>query len=136
MHKERLKELRRVVEAAPEERFEMKHFCTEASCGTAYCAAGWAAIDPWFQENTEILDIFDISIDDDGAYVEEKDDGATFEYLAEMFDISPQDTTNLFGGNLFRYSKTVPKGLVLKNIDSLLKGRKTSQYIVANQIDD
>ena len=51
---ERLTQLRRVVVEAAPDRFDMRSFSADTPCGTAYCAAGWAAIDPWFREHTHI----------------------------------------------------------------------------------
>lgn len=51
---EALKQLKRVVKAAPAERLHMRAVMEKAECGTAYCAAGWAAQDKWFEDNTEI----------------------------------------------------------------------------------
>lgn len=131
----RMKQLRRVVEAAPEDRFEMKNFCTESSCGTAYCAAGWAALDPWFQENTDILDIFDVEVIGSLAYVKEAHDN-TFSRLQLMFGLSAVEADDLFGGELHRLSPPVPKSFVLENIDSILAGDPTIPYASDEDDDD
>lgn len=48
---ERLTRLAELVEKIPVEEFEMSAwFKTGPSCGTIGCAAGWAALDPWFQD--------------------------------------------------------------------------------------
>lgn len=48
----RLAELRRVVLAVPDAGFDMHQWSNE--CGTIHCAAGWAALDPWFLRHTEL----------------------------------------------------------------------------------
>ena len=35
-----------------------------AVCGTSCCAVGWAALDPWFQEQGLVLKAYDGSVDD------------------------------------------------------------------------
>lgn len=127
---ERLKQLRRVVEAAPEDRLHMRTFCEQAECGTAYCAAGWAAIDPWFRENTEIEGVFEYA--DDGHLFTGFGVWDVFDPLADIFGIS-----RLAAGCLFGYGMSVTdephavtKAEVLANIDRLLRGLPAERYAV------
>ncbi len=39
----------KIIEAAPEEKFDLKYWRDETHCGTLMCAAGWCAMDPAFQ---------------------------------------------------------------------------------------
>jgi hypothetical protein len=150
---ERLKQLRRVVEQAPEHRFHMNHWCdTNAGCGTAYCAAGWAALDPWFRENTEIeqifklehlgpdpeikgLELFDVR-SRDWPYI-----GRTFGRLADMFDIEDEESERLFGQGLEAddsHNHVVTKAEVLERIDGLIEGQEIEPYeaVIESAEDD
>jgi hypothetical protein len=127
VNRERLEQLRRVVLAAPPERFHMRTWCEKALCGTAYCAAGWAAVDPWFRENTDIERIFRVG-HDGMVYAEifTPTDG-----LAKIFDISSADSRNLFGGDL-NPTYSDPHGVsqkdVVANIDRILAGLPAEPY--------
>lgn len=111
---ERLTQLRRVVEAAPEHLLDMGSFKLTKDCGTAYCAAGWAAIDPWFVKQG--LDLF-----------AEVDGGDPFYHLADFFNLDTEDANNLFGADLAR-NDNVSKEEVLANIDRLIAGQHTEPY--------
>src|SRR6185312_5342489 len=54
MNLEALTNLLRVAREAPEDRLHMQSWCEQAECGTAYCLAGWAAVDPWHRKHTAI----------------------------------------------------------------------------------
>lgn len=126
---ERLQQLRRVVEAATDHRFHMRTFCEEADCGTAYCAAGWAAIDPWFRENTAMGDIFEVG--EEGMLREADDVYDPFENLGGVFGISYLDSLNLFGADLSRiYSEphAVSRAEVIANVDRLIAGEPATPY--------
>jgi hypothetical protein len=43
-------ELKRVADEMPRDRFDMQHYNSEDECGTTRCWAGWAALDPYFNE--------------------------------------------------------------------------------------
>ncbi len=123
---ELLRQLRRVVDAAPDDLFHMRAFCETAGCGTARCAAGWAAIDPWFLANTWISQIIDV--DNEGFVT--SIDGFAFSKLAKLFDIPQHDTDNLVGGQLkpSHPPHAVTKRDVIANIDALIGGLETRPY--------
>jgi hypothetical protein len=128
MHEERLRQLRRVVAAAPEDRFEMRRFCTaDQRCGTAYCAAGWAALDPWFQKETPMSDYFDLVDHEQGTLVLANDNRNCFRGLATIFDLDGIETKELFGACLPSGCK-VSQAAVIANIDRLLQGEATMPY--------
>src|SRR4051812_6756791 len=104
IREERLRQLRRVGQDSPDERFDMQWFgkVRAHDCGTVHCASGWFALDPWAQANTEILEIFDVSQGKDGGTVkqwtqccEERhpdyEMSGTFVRLATLFGITPLD---------------------------------------------
>lgn len=126
---ERLLQLRRVVEAAPDDRFHMRAFYEEASCGTAYCAAGWAAVDPWFQEHTEIGSIFRVGRDG----LLEILSGTPFRRLSHIFEIGANNSWKLFGWGVARNPDphAVSKAEVIENIDRLLAGKSAELYKAA-----
>lgn len=115
-----LAQLRRVVEAAPEDRLHMRRYAEEAECGTALCAAGFCLIDPWFRARTLILGYFD--------------DASELE-LHDLFQIDEEDARNLFGFALYRGvdPHAVTKAEVLWNVDELLAGRPARPYAAAKQ---
>lgn len=125
MNIEALQQLRRVVQDAPDDLLHMRAVVEEAACGTARCALGWCIVDPWFQKNTAINDIYPIDYSRPGLVL---DPGTQ-----ALFDISCQDANNLFGGNLGRSidEHAVSKEEVLWNIDELLAGRHALPYAAA-----
>lgn len=128
---EKLRQLRRVIEAVPDDRLHMRTFCEEGECGTAYCAAGWAAVDPWFRENTDIGDIF--GVDSDGTLFVICGYSCVFSDLADLFGLTRTDADRLFGADLepdVTAPHAVNKTEVLNNIDLLLAGEKTKPYRV------
>jgi hypothetical protein len=128
MHEERLRQLRRVVAAAPADRFEMRRFCTAGQpCGTAYCAAGWAALDPWFQKETPMSDYFDLVDHEQGTLVLANDNRNCFRGLATIFDLDGIESKELFGACLPSGCKVFPAA-VIANIDRLLRGEATIPY--------
>jgi hypothetical protein len=132
---ERLTQLRRVIEEAPEDRLHMRAWSEKAPCGTAHCAAGWAALDPWFQVNTEILKHFFVGAS--GRVHPREYSSDAFGGLAQIFAISGQDARALFGGGLHDDDSephAVTKGEVLKNIDALLMGKRAEFYEAAKDI--
>jgi hypothetical protein len=128
MHVERLRQLRRVVTAAPADRFDMRRFCTVGrSCGTAYCAVGWAALDPWFQKETPMSDYFDLMDHEQGTLVLANDNRNCFRGLATIFDLDRFETEILFGTGL-QFGRKVSQAAVIANIDRLLQGEETIPY--------
>jgi hypothetical protein len=133
---ERLRQLLRVVEAAPDERFDMRDFHRETRCGTAYCAAGWAALDPWFRENTPIGEVLGvISRTDGGRTLEVMTPGCAFDSLADIFGLDRNDAVILFGATLNRWD-VVDKCEVVENIRSLLGGGPVNDYTDYNDSDE
>jgi hypothetical protein len=123
---ELLQQLRRVVNAAPDDRFHMGVWCDRSLCGMVYCAAGWAAVDRWFRKNTSIGDIFGVSVR--GFVTVESDD--VFGDLAKLFELATDSAFKLFG--LVPYGDgphAVTKAMVIANIDALIEGRKARTYI-------
>ena len=118
---EALTQLRRVVTEAPDHQFHMRSFREKsATCGTAYCAAGWATQDPWFivhrfMDIETLMDSRKILGDD---------------RLADYFGITHYDAKDLFGYNLcsFHGPHGVKKEEVIQNIDRLLSGRRAEPY--------
>lgn len=133
---EALEQLRRVVEAAPEERLDMRKWCGKSACGTTYCAAGWAAIDPWFQRNTDILDTFDVreGTTRDGVLTtlvgHRRGAGMASKALARIFGIRWREAVFLFGLNLDNdhLPSDVTKAEVLERIDALIAGDDIGPY--------
>jgi hypothetical protein len=122
---ERLQQLRRVVNAAPDDRFHMAAWCDRSTCGTTYCAAGWAAVDRWFRENTSIDEIF--SVNAKGFVTVESED--VFGDLAQLFGLTNESAFNLFGlVPLSDDPHLVTKAMVIANIDALIEGRKARTY--------
>jgi hypothetical protein len=122
---EALQQLRRVMEAAPDDRIHMNSFSERAACGTAYCAAGWAAVDPWFQQNTAIPEIF--AVNEDGTLSQRI--GDAFGALANVFDIYNDEADILFAaesGDIDDHAIT--KAEVINNIDALIAGGEPEVY--------
>ena len=123
---EALTQLRRVVEAAPEELFHMRAVVEHVDCGTARCALGWAIIDPWFQANTRINEALPADYDRQQYLTDDGTEGV----LCEIFDIDEEDTSYLFAADLsVRVDPhAVPRRTVLANIDRLLAGKRAVKY--------
>lgn len=123
---ERLTNLRRVVEQAPDHLFHMRALTEESSCGTARCALGWALVDPWFQQ--------------DGIETIKKDHAYTINVktvdwssrLPQYFGLTEINSHNLFGTELSRLvdPHAVSKAEVLVSIDRLLDGKRALPYKV------
>ena len=120
---ERLLQLRRVVLAAPESRFDMNHF----RCGTAMCAAGWAASDPWFTERGLHLagegDAVSVQFGEDTF-----DPFSAFTDLEAFFLLSTQDTERLFAADALNGTGPITKEEVIENIDLILAGEPARVY--------
>lgn len=131
---ERLRQLRRVIEAAPEDRFQMRAWCEVAECGTAYCAGGWAAVDPWFRENTEINETLRVR---PGGFVVALDPTRTVHELARLFDLDFADARDLFGINAPPEDPhAIGKDEVLENIDLLIAGEPAMMYAAIRGDED
>jgi hypothetical protein len=135
---ERLRQLRRVIDSAPEERFVMRTWSERSGCQTTFCAAGWCAVDSWFRENTKIGTIFAVAGDSEGQvtvypinYVFN-----VFRDLANLFSISIDDAEALFGVGIRSVDPhAVSRAEVLANIDRLLAGKPAEVYAAARNDD-
>jgi hypothetical protein len=114
-----LRQLRRVVEAAPEDRFDMGTLCDRGRCGTVHCAAGWAAVDPWFREHTELGRFFDV--DRDGMF---RYRGRPAKVLERVFGLDEEDVERLF----FDADDDTTRAQVLASIDHMLAGLPAPTY--------
>lgn len=127
----RLTHLRRVVEAAPDDRFHMTSFMdAQASCGTAYCAYGWATQDTWFKKRgCKLLQIgpsgkiYWPHIDGIGASNSEI-------LLSTFFNISREEADHIFHLDADSRDKphSISKAMVLRNIDLALANQPTINY--------
>jgi hypothetical protein len=118
---ERLRQLRRVVAAAPDdERFDMRYIEIRKECGTAHCAYGWAQVDPWFRDNTPIAERVDIGYP---FYAHD------FSESPGIFDLISDDAENLFSAPRYGPAHGARmKAMVLANIDRLLAGQPSVLY--------
>ena len=117
---ERLLQLRRVVLAAPESRFDMNHF----RCGAAMCAAGWAASDPWFTERG-----LHLAGEGDAVAIRFAEDSFdSFSALEVFFLLSAQDTERLFAAEAISGTGPITKEEVIENIDRILAGEPARTY--------
>lgn len=116
---EALRQLRRVVENAAEEQFDMGSYQNE--CGTTRCAAGHAAFDPWHQQNTRINEVLPII---DTPHGKELECGlGIFEGLEEIYGIDESDA-----GRLFYPDSTLSRAEVIASIDSIIAGNGAIDY--------
>jgi hypothetical protein len=124
---EALRQLRRVVEAAPDKLFRMRSVVEPTPCGTARCALGWCLVDPWFLANTPLGRFADWKSrymrDDEGR-------GGPADVLYETFGLDRGDAGVLFGVTLTASfsAGAVAKAEVLANIDRVLAGERAVPY--------
>lgn len=130
MNTEALQQLKRVVEEAPDHRFDMQLFEQQTHCGTARCAAGWAAVDDWFQANTNINHALPVQ----NGRIKPQYTPHLFALLGTIFEITTKDAENLFAAESgFIQDDTINKREVLDNIDSLIAGNGTREYDAIQQ---
>lgn len=136
MNTERLLQLRRVLDEAPEERFHMRTWSEAADCGSAYCLAGFMAIDPWFRRETEVGNVFILNKHNCLLNVESTD--IPFRFLAGVFAIAESDSENLFGYGIPLHADPhcVTRAEVRANIDRILAGRPAEIYTAISQSTD
>lgn len=102
MNRQRMKELKRVLETVIEEDrpFSMAYWASGvphpittpvADCGTASCAAGWAARDPWFNEQGLTL-----VLHGQGRYIPRYQGVLSYTALGYFFDIGGAGAHRLF----------------------------------------
>lgn len=119
---EALRQLRRVVEMAPDDLLHMRSVVEKSGCGTARCAFGWCLVDPWFMTNTALKEF----VSWDSSYLPPPYKDETW----RVFGLSAADSINLFASDLASFSgaHSVSKAEVLWNIDRALEGEKTLPY--------
>jgi hypothetical protein len=132
----KFQELRRVLINAKDDRLHMRMFCVVgAPCGTAYCLAGFAAIDDWFAAHTPINEY--LKVEYDGSLTVVAHSGRYVgKGLAEIFEISEPAAEALFAIGLCDAMERklcedphfITKDEVLANIDALLAGREPTRY--------
>lgn len=113
----RLTLLREIIVTVEEDKLHMKTFVHHAQCGTAYCAAGWAAQHPYFKRIHMTLSNLCRSPN-------------PFGILERTFCLSREDTVALFAGNLEINDPDhcASKQEVIDNIDRLLRGEPAVPY--------
>lgn len=134
MNQQRLAELRRVIAEAPRDRFDMRDFTRVRADGvTTHCAAGWAALDDWFQRNTYISRVFRVErLSDDQSIVmpaaRTMGVALPFGSLATIFQISLADSRAIFGEVAINFRRPIGKEEAMVNVDRLLSGRPAEPY--------
>lgn len=118
----RLTLLREIIVGVEEDKLHMARFIhIGAVCGTAYCAAGWAAQHPYFKRIGLRINTLSWR------------GGVTpFCLLGRIFLLNSENTSALFGGNLDTDAPDhcVSKQAVINNIDRLLRGERAQHYEV------
>ena len=122
---ERLRELRRVVEAIPEHLLYMPRFEEELPCGTVHCAAGWAAHDPYFMQLGMRFSNGIISRTPESGG---KPGELTEVTLMSIFDLVYAEVVNLFAYSTDHLAYRIKKMHVLANIDMVLNGKPPVAY--------
>jgi hypothetical protein len=133
-NKEALRELRRVIEAAPDELLQMRALHEKCECGTAYCALGWAVQDPYFVEK------FGRELQRKHGWTNGTAPGLLnlgftrlMEVTPAVFGIVQENANRLFASdiNYYKGPYSVSKAEVLWNIDQLLAGKPPRYYEAA-----
>ncbi len=118
-----LLELRRVCESIPDDLLHMRSLEEQSPCGTARCLLGWARLDPWLQENSELGTTSAVPSWMFFNYVYSHD-------LARIFQVSRDDASHLFALDINRDvpEHAVSKSEVLWNLDQLIAGKPALPY--------
>lgn len=138
MNREALLQVRRVLEKVRDEErpFNMMFWSEKdkiphsitvpvAECGTASCAAGWAARDPWFQERGLRLEK---PYPDSDSLFPKLGRQIGFDAMALLLDISRRDAHYLFDPWDYPHWPECPRhdritpDMVIERIDDLLAG--------------
>ena len=124
-----LQQARRLIEEVDEDRLHMHAVSEVASCGTAYCLAGWMAVDPWFREHTKMGQV---PLEISGLIPKNKHLEA-LGLARETLDLDHDDAAALFAWNVGSAGDdtdphAVTKYEVLANLDLLLAGRPAEFY--------
>ena len=116
-----LRQLKRVIKNTPDDLLHMDKWAGTARCGTVRCAAGWAAVDPWFNEHG-----FTAHPGGSPTYAGKW----PFDSLRAFFRLTGAATDHLFaidhpglpGGH------AVSKRQILNQIDRIIAGEPTHHY--------
>lgn len=117
---ERIRQARRVISQINPDLFDMGSWTGFNGCGTTHCVGGWLRLDPWFQENTSILDMF--TVDYGYVYVSEwsiTNDSVLATLLAGVMGIGTSEAKTLFGLPLGRLDAPETIEDTLKLLDVL-----------------
>lgn len=119
-----LKQLKRVIENTPDDLLHMAAWGGDAACGTVRCAAGWAAVDPWFVKRGLHLR--------HGSNAPVFEDNWPDESLKTFFKLTYAQTEHLFAIHHPRGlpGHSVSARQVLNQIDRILDGKPTRHYRV------
>lgn len=133
--------LREVIAEVPDDRLHMRILVEDSECGTAFCAAGWAAIDPvlgprirqelhvqlrgWLPEDEPAAPLTESDLHSEGFVCIQL-------ALTSVLGLSAVDSDRLFASGIFRYADrhAVTKAEVLWNIDRLIMGKHARRYSV------
>jgi hypothetical protein len=135
----RLTKAREMLLAIDEDRLHMRSVVETAACGTAYCLAGWMAVDPWFRANTAMGELFDVV--KGGLIVRHGEPapahrdfyyapGNLLDIAQAVLGLTHRDATNLFAGNISSgcTPHAVTREEVINNLDRLLADDETVKY--------
>lgn len=119
---ERLEQLKRVVRDAPDHLFGMAWVDDDTDCGTVRCAWGWASVDPWFRQNTDIDERGFAGADDlFGISWESAESLFCPDYLAQDREESTEEYA--------RWANSIAKAEVIANIDRVIAGKRPVAYV-------
>jgi hypothetical protein len=147
MRVDRLRQLIRVIREAKDEEWSMSAWSTTMSdaegrsCGTAFCAAGNCAMDPWFQKHTEIMRIlepdFVRNVWVDGQKVaifriRQIPEGIEVDRaLGRLFEISEEDAGAIFGCDVAADDLAdVTRVQAIENVQRVIDGLPAIPYAV------
>lgn len=135
-NKKNLRRLRDVIAAVPDDLLHMRRLIETADCGTAFCAAGWAATDPILGPQIARFPAI--------KYITHLKVGATLttwdlqfvgfqavkEALCAILDLDRKDGDRLFASHISMNAEAhaVTKAEVLWNIDQLLEDKPARRY--------
>ena len=125
-------QLKRVLAAVPRRNFDLRLWALpRPGCGTTGCAAGWAALDPWFQERGFYLaspdsfrvvhttqELLAVPPDSRFSLSPTYNSWRGFRALSEFFDIEGEIAEEIFSAD--SYPPDASPGLVIEKIDRLL----------------
>lgn len=124
MNREAFENLKRVVQAAPENLWCMNYITKQTTCGSAHCAIGWAAIDPWFIKEAKLNSY---PIGNTGQWACDSD--TLWNERFDFWGVDDETLNTLFGGELQSSDPPIDKQEVLDNIDRILNGDDPVPYL-------